>query len=283
MSIPVTVYRWDDIDAPVLDAQPNCIINIIKSCLCTGYGDKTGVGWSIEFETETQIALKANMDVPLFLRLYSDNGRSVKPVCYKSMSSVSAGEVILSCSTDFKYGAAPTNGKWVVIACSKGFWFFCETSNANGLATYHSGSYLYAGMSSLSDSNTTGNLLLAHTGGTWGITDDDRTGILDNANTGGSCPPRTYVLDTATQVNTGLYSCLTGGGDNIPFLMATPIYLYYNNMTWRVPGFVPSNMSMRNYETIIANDREYMTHGTSSGYGSPKGSLILVPIDYWEL
>lgn len=41
---PVKVFYSTDTVAPQLDRQPNCLQVILKACLITGYGEKTGAG-----------------------------------------------------------------------------------------------------------------------------------------------------------------------------------------------------------------------------------------------
>lgn len=51
MAQPVTVYRWDDPGAPVIDAvSPSRIIDLLKKVLVEGYGTKAPLGWTVEFE-----------------------------------------------------------------------------------------------------------------------------------------------------------------------------------------------------------------------------------------
>ena len=41
-----TVYRWDDYDAPQLSAQGNFLQEVLRGCLCNGYGEKSAAGWT---------------------------------------------------------------------------------------------------------------------------------------------------------------------------------------------------------------------------------------------
>ena len=50
-TLPVTVYKWDDDNAPVIaNGNTSEIINVLKKCLVEGYGDKQPLGWSIALE-----------------------------------------------------------------------------------------------------------------------------------------------------------------------------------------------------------------------------------------
>ncbi|MCZ4339658.1 hypothetical protein [Shewanella colwelliana] len=51
MGLPVTVYRHTDAGAPVIRPQkPSDWLAILKACLVDGYGDKSPLGWTLEFE-----------------------------------------------------------------------------------------------------------------------------------------------------------------------------------------------------------------------------------------
>lgn len=51
MGLPVTVYRSTDAGAPQLvTGKPSSWINILKKVLVDGYGDKSPLGWTVQFE-----------------------------------------------------------------------------------------------------------------------------------------------------------------------------------------------------------------------------------------
>lgn len=41
-----TVYRWNDDGAPVLSAAGNSLLEVLRACLCYGYGSKIAAGWT---------------------------------------------------------------------------------------------------------------------------------------------------------------------------------------------------------------------------------------------
>lgn len=45
----VTVYRFDDAEAPILTAEAGSIVALLDACLVNGYGAKPGAGWSKPF------------------------------------------------------------------------------------------------------------------------------------------------------------------------------------------------------------------------------------------
>lgn len=57
MAKPI-VYTWQDAGAPVCQANMTSFIALIKACLVTGYGAKSGAGWTIPFEDANSFVLK---------------------------------------------------------------------------------------------------------------------------------------------------------------------------------------------------------------------------------
>ena len=55
---PVKYYSWQDAQAPQLSNADGVIKTILKACLVTGYGTKTGAGWTTLFEDDYRIVLR---------------------------------------------------------------------------------------------------------------------------------------------------------------------------------------------------------------------------------
>ena len=167
-TLPVKVYKWDDVGAPVLNRSAGCMMAIFKACLVTGYGTKAAAGWSLAFE---DVAAKVSAlrpeqgaNIDFFLRLSADNGTQVVPQVYLNMTDASTGNLKLQCDSPFKYGQGIQTNKWLLIATSRGFWFFNEQRNAGD--ANKTGSYFFVG--DLARSNTSDRpVYLQHTGGSF--------------------------------------------------------------------------------------------------------------------
>lgn len=169
--LPVSVYRWDDENAPKLDRAANCVSTIFKACLVTGYGTKSGAGWSMPFE-DTVAGVKVlrppvSAEQDFYLRLSADNGSELTAQVYTVMSNINTGDLKLQCNTAFKYATAEITGKWLLIATNRGFWFFNEQyfNQAYTFARINkAGTHFYCGDSC---KNVRGDKLLClmHTGG----------------------------------------------------------------------------------------------------------------------
>lgn len=55
---PVKYYSWQDAQAPQLSNVDGAIKTILKACLVTGYGTKSGAGWVSLFEDTYRIVLR---------------------------------------------------------------------------------------------------------------------------------------------------------------------------------------------------------------------------------
>lgn len=279
---PVKVFRSTDIGAPVItDAHtPNRIINLLKACLVDGYGATSSAGWSAESNPEGTIhnlTPPQSPDVNFTVNLTLDDGRQLSPIMYKNMTSLTEGEYILQCDTEFKYATGTTTGEWVVIATDIGFWFFCETAAQNGIPTSKSGAYFYCGATT-KGTNSVSGLYMAHSGGGWGISDDDRSGLFSNNSSASALPafnnPNNKI--TATAIPTSMF---TGGSNSSIMTMASTIYVLNAGEIWRLPAIVPSRIDSNNYDIITSGNRQYICHGTSQYQDA---CLLYIPIDYWE-
>lgn len=279
--LAVSVYRSTDANAPKLDKSADCVATIFKACLVTGYGDKQSAGWRLAFE---DLTAKVKVLCPLagkqdfFLRLSGDTGSVMKPQVYTKMTDINTGDLKLDCATTFKYGAAQTTGNWVLIATNRGFWFFCETSNANGIPTNQSGSYLYCGDTAKNTVGTAG-VYLKHTGGSWSDTDDDRSDIFDpnpNATTIGKL--YNPLTQSVTDINPTAF--FTGNENVTTNKIASPIFLKADNEMWGLPAIVPSKNDKKNYDSVQVDGLYFINHSTASWLVI---NNLYVPIDYWEM
>lgn len=82
MGLPVTVYRSTDAGAPQLvTGKPSSWINILKKVLVDGYGAKSPLGWTIEFEDTGTRSI-------VFRNSLTDGGSG----CYVKFYSVGGGD-----------------------------------------------------------------------------------------------------------------------------------------------------------------------------------------------
>lgn len=165
--LPAKVYKWDDAGAPVLNKTANCMEDIFKACLVTGYGTKEGAGWSLAFEADGVKVLRPSIspDTDFYLRMSADTGTEVAAQVYLNMTDASTGDLKLQCTTPFKYAKGVSSGKWLLVATSRGVWFFCEQMYGQKNAS-KTGAWFFCGDTTAS---SVGDKLvyLHHSGGTF--------------------------------------------------------------------------------------------------------------------
>lgn len=139
--VPVKVYKWDDVGAPVLDKSSGCMMDIFKSCLVTGYGTKEGAGWAMPFEDTGIKVLRPEVGshTDFYLRLSSDSGTEIAAQVYLNMADANTGDLKLQCRTNFKYAKGQTTNKWILVASGRAFWFFAESGGPQRGVYYFTG------------------------------------------------------------------------------------------------------------------------------------------------
>ncbi|RLV61008.1 hypothetical protein D5018_03980 [Parashewanella curva] len=137
MPLPVTVYRWDDDQAPqILSGNTSEVLNVLKKCLVEGYGDKQPLGWTVAFE-ETGAAPKiafrndttkgGSGSYGIFKgRNATDDDQGVE--CQAAMSMTSFDDLLLAGNKQgfrvIKKNNQYDTDKWILIGTAVGFYFF---------------------------------------------------------------------------------------------------------------------------------------------------------------
>ena len=131
------LYTSLDVDAPKITSTKGTIINVLKKCLVTGYGDKPSLGWDILYEdlSLNKMAIKSgNLNSSECVLFIDDNinNNYANVTGYKNwdtnintgMDEFSSGVFVNN------YGAS--NPYWCVLSTDDMFYFFvqCE-SGAN--------------------------------------------------------------------------------------------------------------------------------------------------------
>lgn len=279
VKVPVKVYRWDDAGAPALDKTAGCMMTIFKACLVTGYGIKTGAGWTMPFE-DTAAGVKVfrppvTADADFYLRCSADTGAEMVAQVYLSMTDVDTGDLKLQCATPFKYGFNNISKQWVLIASSVGFWFLTEGATARPPIEKR-GIYFYCGNIASAFASASA-VLLQHTGGVWAMTDTDRHPITSSSLGGGSYGK---VL-TGGLVYDALPEAYFVGNSNRTIDVATTQLLFIvDSRIFGLPAYGSSRNDTIN-KTIIsyAAGQRLMCHSTALN----ENNNIYIPIDYWVM
>jgi hypothetical protein len=130
MSLPVTVYRWDDAGAPQLtNGKPSEIIDILRKCLVDGYGDKEPLGWSIPFEDAATFKIAFRNSTVNgsggYFQLWSANSADPNQgaIYVRPAQSMTGLDTFVRSGFQQALSAAQSATKWVIIGTSAGFYF----------------------------------------------------------------------------------------------------------------------------------------------------------------
>lgn len=277
VKVPVKVYRWDDAGAPALDKTAGCMMTIFKACLVTGYGTKEGAGWTMPYE-DAAAAIKVfrpevSPHTDFYLRCYEDTGRKMRADIYLNMTDVNSGDKIISPQTPFNYSTSDTV-KWVLIATSRGIWFFAEHGSKTGF-------YITLGdtaQNSLGNRDfyykcTGGNLQVGASGSAFYY----HASIFETSGAPSS-GTNIYIYDgiLATELLTAT-SMFKGISIDSSDTLASPVYLKINNRLLSIHAFASSNLDSNVFD-VLDGGRKCINISTALN----KNQNFFIPIDYWE-
>ena len=87
----LTVYRSDDVGAPVLNGYAGSLINVLDACLVNGYGDKPPVGWAKPFSDVNKAVYRPPAGNRFYLRVVDTANYAAQVLGYREMTSVDLG------------------------------------------------------------------------------------------------------------------------------------------------------------------------------------------------
>lgn len=128
----VIAYYSTDASAPVLTGEVDKLCALLYACLVTGYGAKSGAGWTREFDGTNKSVFRPGSGNQFYLRV-SDEGTGAanyaRIVGYETMSDVDTGTNAFPTSAQLSGGlycvksvsANSTARPWVLIADDKIF------------------------------------------------------------------------------------------------------------------------------------------------------------------
>lgn len=149
--MPVTVYRYDDVGAPVLSSpSAGSLIGVLDACLVNGYGGKPPAGWTKPYSGANLAAYRQGSGSRFYLRVNDGTGTAKAGVVgYEVMTAIDTGLRLFPTTAQAANGlyitlgtaAALTGTKpWVVVADDKRFYLWVG--------------FTFTSASALSDSST---------------------------------------------------------------------------------------------------------------------------------
>lgn len=134
----VTVYRWDDPDAPVLsNPSAGSLIGVLDACLVNGYPGKSGAGWTKAFSGTNLAAYRQGAGSMCYLRVDDGTGSFKVKMCgYESMTDIATGVNAFPTTAQLANGVyaaigiatTAANKPWIVVADNKRFYLWVGVS-----------------------------------------------------------------------------------------------------------------------------------------------------------
>lgn len=130
MGLPVTVYRYTDAGAPQLtNGTPSEWIDILKKVLVEGYGSKTPLGWTLEFENAGQykVAFRnkvADGGTGGYVQFWSSTGSNAANIGinFQSAADMTALDAFIKPGWGRQLSLANGYRGWEIIGTSRGFY-----------------------------------------------------------------------------------------------------------------------------------------------------------------
>jgi hypothetical protein len=274
MGLPVTVYRWDDVGAPQLSAQPKPseVIAVLKACLVNGYGTKAPLGWSIAFEdvATNKIAFR-NSTVEGsggFVQYWSSNGGDAgnTPIYLKTASAMTALDNFTHPSVTFAHYNVTTTSQWVIIGTSISYYAIprYESHNLNYLnSAQYEITYMVGDLDSNYINDVTRFSLFSCTTSTDQLSPNYSHSLAFSGSS--SCSPM-YGVDGSTKLNSHTIDYGSGGSASVTNLNDTLELTGVNPVL--IPVVVrttsPSHLDVDGIKCVLSNKNPYF-RGTVAG------------------
>jgi hypothetical protein len=138
----VTVFRWDDIGAPQMgEGKPSDIIAILQACLVDGYGSKTALGWTKEYEDvgTTAAAFRNNIAAGGsggYCKFWALNGTNTARNLLSARSSQGMSDINTQIKEAYECGinvAFTSWTQWAIIGTSSAFYFIISDADKSDL------------------------------------------------------------------------------------------------------------------------------------------------------
>lgn len=140
--MPVTVYKSDDVGAPVLNGLAGSLCTVLDACLVTGYGAKAAAGWAIQFTALNKRIYRAPTGLLRAGIRVQDDAPRAAPFNNANEARVRGGEA--STGIDTQTGIFPPTGNgvifqknagasatrpWIVIADDRTVYMFAKSGD----------------------------------------------------------------------------------------------------------------------------------------------------------
>lgn len=289
----VSVYRWDDEDAPALNGSRSSLLVLLKACLVTGFGSKQGLGWTMPFEDINQgikcFRADTSEGLPDFwLRASADTGAELMIDGYSKMSGIDAGTLSHKLGSTYYYAMRNRTGRWILIGNNRSFWLFVESGY---LSSNRAGTWLFAGDTG-TDSHGFNLQMLHYTSNpnnSWRDGAPQSFVYMPDINDGGVLPKATRNYQVITLQSKTAQAPFVGI-EGVTTRYVSPVYIYTGDDYVLLPGVFTAtdSSSLSNYQTVqiqLDREREMIAHGSCGGYargGKTPLCTVLIATEYWD-
>jgi len=202
MSLPVTVYRWDDAGAPQLtNGKPSEIIAILKKCLVEGYGTKAGVGWSVAFENAAtfKIAFRNSTTEASggFVQFWSVAGTDTNSgeMRFRGAKNMTALDTFIDAQYQMQFKISTAVDYWMLIATSAGFWFLSTNTLTSPNSISNEKAFFFVGDYDAITANDPGRFVTFMNGNGSDMTSSTWTNSFDASVSAGTTLCKIYDTD----------------------------------------------------------------------------------------
>src|SRR5574337_116824 len=134
-----TVYTSNDASAPTLSGTVGALDALLYAVLVTGYGSKSGAGWTRAYTGTNKSAYRAGSGLQSYLRIDDTDAQLARLVGYRSMSDVDTGTDAFPTGAQVSGGlyfrkstSANSNARgWFCVATDKTFYLFAHGLDAS--------------------------------------------------------------------------------------------------------------------------------------------------------
>ena len=130
-----------DVSAPQLTSSIGSLINVIKKCLVTGYGEKSGLGWEVLYDGANKLAIRSsNLFSSRSILLIDDNNDSYSNVTgYKNWDDVNNTGIDSFGTGFFVKNWSTTTPNWVLLGVDDVFYIFIQSEPTSSVMRAMSG------------------------------------------------------------------------------------------------------------------------------------------------
>ena len=133
----VTVYRSSDSGAPALSGQTGKMLDVLYACLVTGYGSKSGAGWTRAYNGTNKSVFRAGGGTQSYLRADDSVNAQYGYMCgYLSMTDIDTGtnpypttsQLANGCYFYKSTSSDSVARSWILVADNKRFYMSIQIS-----------------------------------------------------------------------------------------------------------------------------------------------------------